>query len=557
MRRTAAIGAACCALASPAAVIAQGIAEPAPKPFVETATFTVQGFVQNQTGVFVAPDESAEREYRPEPTVPGTMFPSNHGDRLGRLSMLRNTLQLEADWHPHRRFSLHAIVRGVVSLPLSVDREAQVPDAGYLSEPERRVRWVSERFYQEADLREIWLDWTPHDLVTLRLGRQLVAWGESGQARLRDVVNPIDSTWHFGALESFEDQRLPLWMLRAMVEVPPLRGALDVVWIPMVPFVERPEDTVTTPLTFVGAWGLPQPPLQGDTSVMPQKIHSKVFGYPEQTPESSRVGARWRGEVGPIAYSLMYFWGHQLTPPIPAYYVTSTGGINDVWVRFPRMHVAGLSLEYNVPFPVSTMLKLEATVEPDRTYAPQSEADPAGFESLPDGSTKTIFRPVEKFTANYALTIQQPAIVRFLNPSDVVVVALQFAHSFLPTFDKDEKLLEVPGYDSTLLTKHQFRLGGSIFTSYLHGMITPRITGAWLFGYDGLRQGFDKDNLSSFEDVAFRNAGGFLSVSCQFAFGDHWRMLLALNQFFGDDPYYGAGFYRDRDEVNLTVRYQF
>ena len=33
--------------------------------------------------------------------------------------------------------------------------------------------------------------------------------------------------------------------------------------------------------------------------------------------------------------------------------------------------------------------------------------------------------------------------------------------------------------------------------------------------------------------------------------------LLAVNQFFGDNPYKGIGLFRDRDEVNLQVRYQF
>ncbi len=517
--------------------------------------FEIHGFLQNQTGLFVSPDHDETTVYHDYPGDPGVTFPSNHGDKLGTLSMLRNTLQLEMDWRPSRIVQLHAMLRGVLSAPLTADRDAQVPDPGYLTDPGRRRQWVMENFYQEASIRELYLDITPHPQVSFRIGRQLVAWGEAGSARLLDVVNPVNSSWHFGAFENFEDQRIPLWLVKALFEIPELRGGLEVVWVPMVPGIERPSDTVTTPLTFVGAWGLPQPDRQGDVSVMPQKIHEKHFLYPDQNPKESRVGVRWKGEAGPLTYTLMYYWGHQVSPPIPEYYQTNPAvrGV-DVFVDFPRQHIAGLSLEYNAPFPVSTMLKLEAVVEPDRVYPVHSLAPrPEDTPLQPDGSTRFYFSQIRKPTVTYAVTIQQPALVRWLNPEDTLVLALQFQHSFLPTFDKDDLLLSIPGYDSTLLLKHQFQLGGALFTSYLHGMITPKISGAWLFG----QQGYKNNGDGTFSDVGFRNGGGLLSVSCAFAFGTHWRVNVALNELFGDDPYYGVGMFRDRDEVNVAVRYQF
>lgn len=516
----------------------------------------VHGFVQNQTGVFIAPDRSATEEYQAYPGAPRERFPSDHGDKLGRLSMLRNTLQIEADWAPRRWLALHATFRGVTGPPLAADRDAQPPHIpGDLAVPDQRRDWVAEHFYNEADLRELYLDLRPFELWSLRVGRQQVAWGEAGQYRLLDCVNPMDSTWHFGPLESFEDQRIPLWMVRSLVDVPPLAGALEVVWVPMVPVIERAGDTVTVPLIQVGAWGLPPTPRQGDVSVTTSKIRRRVFRYPDQTPANSRAGARWIGEIGNFSYSLVYFYGHQLSPPIPDRYIVGDWRGVDVELTFPRQHLAGFSLQTALPFPVSTLLRFEMLVEPDRTYPMYSELKKLEQEpTTADPRTIARFERKRKFTLDYAFTIQQPAVLRFLNPDDVVVFALQFFHSWIADFEpasvadcasvKGDCILEVPGYDSTLMRRHHFRLGGSLFTSYLNGTITPRVSGAWVFAADGWRKNF-------------KDGGGFLSVGVDLAFGRHWRLGLAVNQFFGDDPYYGVGFFRDRDEVNLRVRYQF
>ncbi len=517
---------------------------------------TVHGFVQTQVGVFIAPDKSATEEYQAYPGAPRERFPSDHGDKLGRLSMLRNTLQVEADWTPLRWLALHATFRGVTGPPLAVDRDAQPAHiAGYAEAVDQRRDWVAEHYYNEADLREVYLDLRPVEVWSLRVGRQQVAWGESGQYRLLDCVNPTDSTWHFGALESFEDQRIPLWMVRSLLEVPSLSGGLEFVWIPMVPVIERAEDTVTVPLTQVGAWGLPPTPRQGDVSVTTSKIRRRVFRYPEQTPANSRAGARWIGEIGNFSYSLVYFYGHQLSPPIPDRYIVGDWRGVDVELAFPRQHLAGFSLQTALPFPVSTLLRFEMLVEPDRTYPMYSELKKLDQEpTTADPRTIARFERKRKFTLDYAFTIQQPAVLRFLNPDDIVVFALQFFHSWIADFEpasvadcasvKGDCILEVPGYDSTLMRRHHFRLGGSLFTSYLNGMLTPRVSGAWVFAADGWRRNF-------------KDGGGFLSVGVDLAFGRHWRLGVAVNQFFGDDPYYGMGLFRDRDEVNLKVRYQF
>lgn len=514
----------------------------------ETGRFQVNGYLQTQFGIFFG----WEKDRFEEDVKANKVYPTDHGGKLGELSMFRNTLQIEADWQPTRAISLHAILRGVLSSKLPSDRDAQVPDAGYVGQAEKRRQWVLDRYYNELDVRELYVDIEAHPLLTFRVGRQQVSWGETGQYRLLDVINPTDSTWHFGPLESFEDQRIPNWMLKAQLEIPPLQGWLEGVWVPAL---DRPEDMVTVPLTFVGAWGLPPPPKQGDASLHPNAIHSKVFLWPQRDVRNSRAGARWRGEAGPVTYTLAYFWTHVQSPPIPLYFVapfTSGASGYDVYLGFPRQHVVGASMEVAVPHPVALNIKLEAAFEPDRTYPVHSlkkriRMDPAvAAEIGGDRAVGYYFDNPKKKVFSWALTLQRPSTIRWLNPQQSTMFVLQFMHTWIADFkplkrdadglvvDQGDYILEIPGYDSTLAEEHSFRLVGAVFTSYLNGMLTPRIIGAWL-----------------------PKNGGFLSVQMDVALGNHWRILAAVNQFFGDNPYKGIGLFRDRDEVNVRVRYQF
>lgn len=507
----------------------------------EEPRFKVNGYIQSQVGVFVAPDK----------TVMTNSGPTNHGDKLGQLSMFRNTLQLEADWLPVDWIGLHAIFRGVRSLRIRADKDAQPPDpkkydvytGRWVEKSEDEIiGFVHDKYYTETDIRELYLDIQPIDWLFFRVGRQQVSWGETGQYRLLDVVNPLDSTWHFGALESFEDQRIPLWMLKTQIDVSPLEGALEMIWIPML---DPPERTVTIPLTFVGAWGLP-PPKQ----VLLGKYHRKVFMYPENDVENSRLGVRWKGEIGPyLTYTLAYMYTHILSPPIPYYMLAPTDGRGfEVYLGFPRAHVAGLSMETALPHPITLNIKFEAAFEPDRTYPVSSLKAPKALIDVKDkdGTLTAVrmdFDNPKKKVLSYALTFQRPTAIRWLNPEQTTMFVLQFMHTWITDFKSSDMIVEIPGYDTVKAHEHVFRFIGAVFTSYLHGKLNPKIVGAYIMAKDVGGDVIDQ--------------GGFVSAQLGFVFGNHFRATLAVNQFFGSDPYDGVGLFRDRDEVNLLVRYQF
>jgi len=557
--------------------------------------FVLTGYVQTQFGIFLDPEKGdsewwnfreltivdGKPQYKwakTQPMLSNGMpndsyreFPTKHGDKFLTPSMLRSVLVLEADWNPWDDVNVHAIFRGVRALPVSADDDAQPPVPGSISD---NAGWVRDTFYNENDLREIYVTAMPTDWWTLKIGRQQVCWGEIGQYRLLDVVNPQNTTWHFGALESFEDTRIPLYMLNTTFDIAPIDSSLDLVWIPML---DEPSNLVTTPLTFVGAWGLPLAPVQDDKGIAKEKIARKLFEYPDASLKDSRAGARWKGTLfdGAINYTLVYFYGHQLTPPIPKYYISRApipysdlhGNFQpfpdegtDVYLEFPRQHTVGFSTEFNLDNPIGAAVRVEAALEPYRVFPTnsletselQNERSAAGLEAVEkldakdhtkpytgtEGvdtwASKTYFRRTEKHVLNYAVQIMRPTMIRFLNPTQNVMVVLQLMHSMVLGYKDDDHLIDIPGYDSSKTREHDIKLITSMFTYYLNGMLIPRLTVIYALPQDAI-----------------------ISASLGVVLGNHWRMNLQGNMFIGENPYRGVGLFRDRDEVNLSILYQF
>jgi hypothetical protein len=491
-------------------------------------------------------------------------YPASHGQGAGDLSMFRATLQLEGDWKPHDMVGVHAIFRGVRSLETAADGYAQMPVPSTSTSPAKRRAeardWVRRNFYSEFDLRELYLDVYPTDWLSFRIGRQQITWGETGQFRLLDVINPIDSTWHFGPLESFEDTRIPLWITKALIEFPSIDHALELVW---VPGLDRPEDMVTTPLTFVGAWGLPYA-----NTPSPFIIDEKVFMYPKNNIEDTmRFGFRWKGNITPsMTYSLVYYYTHQLSPPIPVYYDRtrlangnySSDHLEKLFLAYPRQHIAGFTLDFTLENPIGAVVKFEAAIEPDRMF-PRTSTTGHTHED-PGNPARVFFEQPRHLAISYALVIMRPTMIRFLNPTQNFMLVFQFMHTMVPGLSEADKidLIEIPGFNDFKVKVHSMKFVFAAFTNYLHGLLTPKVVVAWIPPDPDRIRRKDTDPSKMSSSDFFTKSSMFISASLGVRLGDYWRMNLTLTDFFGwGGPYAGAGLFEDRDEINLSVLCQF
>jgi len=507
--------------------------------------FILNGFVQAQGGVFT--------DWMNHNTTvlddDGDEYWVDHGDLLGMPSILRSTIQLEGDWNPSEFASVHAVFRGARSLRLQADRVHGEPPVSSLDP----VTFAHRTFYNETDLREFFIDINPSSWLNFRVGRQQVAWGDLGQYRLLDVINPTNSTWHFSKLESYEDMRIPLWMLKSQVDIRPLGGSLEFVWVPLI---DRPADRVTTPLTFVGAWGLPLAGPRDHKSSL--KIDRKTLLYPGGDIDDSRAGVRWIGAAGKLSYTLVYYYTHQLSPPVPTGFYQrwneAKGALDediDVQLAFPRQHITGFSLEYMFQAPVSTVFRLEASYTPNAHFAGASvpSGDLVSHDFVAGEDFWTYLPTYEKHMVSYGVQLMRPTFIRALNPNQTFMFVLQALHSVVVDYDEDERMVSVPGFDSTMAKQHSLVTVFAIVTNYLHGLLKPKIVAVYIpdLAHPAWHEEWKAENSDS----------GFLIAELGILLGNSWRAQVGWANFFGRKPYKGVGLFRDRDEAYLRLRYQF
>ncbi len=91
-----------------------------------------------------------------------------------------------------------------------------------------------DEFKQSYDLWEAYADFY-RGPWSIRIGRQVLAWGETDIFRLLDGINPLDNTFG-GTFEDLDDRRIPLWMLRGNYSLGSLGPfssiAIEGFWVP-------------------------------------------------------------------------------------------------------------------------------------------------------------------------------------------------------------------------------------------------------------------------------------------------------------------------------------
>ena len=95
-------------------------------------------------------------------------------------------------------------------------------------------------------------------------------------------------------------------------------------------------------------------------------------------------------------------------------------------------------------------------------------------------------------------------------------------------------LINIPGFNEYVIKEHSWTLVAVAGTNYFNGFFAPRVVAAFVYPNSG-----------------------FVSFKAAFRIFEHWRAELAITDIFGEDPYKALGLFRDRDEINLRIRYQF
>ncbi len=203
--------------------------------------------------------------------------------------------------------------------------------------------------------------------VTMRVGRQILAWGETDIFRLLDNINPLDASFG-GFLVNLDERRLPLDMLRttwylgdfSKTGIPGLSLLSNLPWYEayLEGFVAIDDQVGFAPGIPKGsAWGPP------NVNVPTRSIFTQVF-RPQRTVEDARAGMQFRFStpmpgVGDVSLGLAHYYTYFDVPgvrvlsqrfPLPITEDVAAKNFS-IWAQqiAPRVRVSGIFGNFALP----------------------------------------------------------------------------------------------------------------------------------------------------------------------------------------------------------------
>ena len=265
----------------------------------------------------------------------------------------------------------------------------------------------------EAVFREAFIDFVLPPF-SLRLGKQQVVWGETDQFRAIDIINPLDLTWHW-ARESWEDIRIPLWMVRGIWDIGKLgfveESFLELLWIPNDFKPNKVTTDTNRPWAFFGD-GLPR---LANSVVIGNQAYDLNFTVRDRTPDdglsSGQGGFRFKAIWGEIDFSLNYFYGFSADPGVQIRnnIFSITGNRANVIGDLvnPRQHTLGLAANYSEEQFTQAVFRLETAFT---TAVPVAIAAGAPTDVDPEGDQ---YEEADRTTV--MLAIDRPTWIPWLN----------------------------------------------------------------------------------------------------------------------------------------------
>ncbi len=369
-------------------------------------------------------------------------------------------------------------------------------------------------------IKESYLDWEIYPAnLNLRIGKQIVTWGETSESRVADVINPIDFS-NLVAYPDWKDYKIGLWMLRAFF-YPRLPGNIT------FEFLAIPKwESLKPPPGGTGFWlGTPINPLTG------RLLHEMRQSEPANNLKNTELGFKVRGLIQDLDWTLSVFYHRFDGPGL----IRGRKG----FTQFQRMmqgYTYGRIFEYPWYTTIAQtaakplfggILSNEITVNINQPY------QYGAFER----KDKNLFVSALTYDKNY----NWPWLVK-INKGVSIITSFTWYHYKVLNFERDSATGATLNWEGPKRHRSSWdKLSGTIQTSFLdHTLLT------------GVMATYDITN----------NTTDFV-VRLMYFPGDHFFYELSYQQVnertrqfnrFGDT----RGPQRDmQDQVILNVRYEF
>lgn len=308
----------------------------------------------------------------------------------------------------------------------------------------------------------------------LRVGKQIVSWGQTDGFRLMDQINPIDLRRGFSDV-TFENTIIPIWLVRGDYFTPIQTSWLtsigvQLIFNPNADFIPNQSLGALLGNDVSGIWAantLLKGPFPGGKAHIGSTFSD--FEEPDKfNPEGFEYGAKIEGVVYDAVVTLNFFYGRSHDPvftsaPIPPVIGTASDGLLLIHPfltgKYPRFGFVGGTFTRDIPFfrilgSVSPVLRVEAL------YA---------YENSLNTSINTIEKH-DEFRG--AVGLDWKIKIPFLNPKSFFLISPQIYY---------RRIFDVPtGYfladvATIKLEKNNYTTTLLVTTSYLNGRLSPSV----------------------------------------------------------------------------------
>jgi len=458
-------------------------------------------------------------------SIQQTMNIKTHEDERDiRYQSFRSTLRGELLYQlaegPNLNMQFYTLANYYYDYVLDIDtnhRHAVRDEAG----GRRKYRDVRRPRDSDEWLSELYADVKYKDFQ-VRLGKQLVSWGETAESRVADLINPLDIKYLI-AFPDWEDYKLGLWMARMYYTPPNMWQNLSFELI-VIPFDFL--ETRTPPAGHA---------IYAGTPVLPDGWFQRVLDSqrrdrPADTLKNLEIGLRIRGysNIGEgVDWTLSHFYTRLDTPIIDGAEgqsnlmgVLLTGRQRGTIWTYPHYNSTAFTFS-------TTWHKIASTIRGECAYNTNRDYN-YGTAANNVSSTK------EKDLLTIALTLDRKTMVPWLsewNRSRTVDFSFTFYQYWLLNHEYDKSTGEYLLWESGTRDSSWTKFTLSATTGFFFDSLITRMN----FAYDV-------------------NGNSTIMPMIVYQPGDHWQWVLVYQQFnegrVVPETRYG-------NQVLLSARYEF
>ncbi len=403
--------------------------------------------------------------------------------------------------------------------------------------------YVHPRSFDDDILTEAYIDIIKGPWQ-VRIGKQIVIWGQLDVERVADVVNPLDFRWNVPGIDTWEEVKKGLWMLRGFYQSQ-LPGTL------LFEAIFNPGYFQELVLPYTGThWGAPYSEPFGASGIdffswQQEKWHRDAPTW--NLGKNYEWGLRIRGYTWGIDWTLLYWNGLSDSPVIhpqraarlsqqyifAALRANATGSTIQPgdWpdykvAYYKRMQTFGGTAQYYAAWLRGSVWRLEWFFNKGQPFnrGGRGEAD-----EVDDWTRRDTYGFAISYSDKFAIPWFTRSRIAASKRLDVTVT-----YSWDKIINNSHAL-----YKSAL----NHRPGDSVADGFSLFLMQMMFNGEWTFVFIGSY----KPRIKKW----------FGAPTLTYTFpGEHWRVDIGY-KFYGASRGYTQGIYHDKDALILRIRYEF